>query len=301
MKKIKSEKGITLVALIFTILVLVVLAGVAILEIRDSGLVSKAESSTGVYNESEANEVNTFKNYENTIKDASKDSINTTDYTSEEIKNSEVLWAIGTDSYGLGVVAKYDANSKTLTITKNVKDSDGTMNNFSGSSTEAWFNKTEIKSNIKKVVIEEGVTSVSNYAFYKLTALETVQLPETLQSIGHYAFYGCTKLNKINIPSNVSKIGAFIFGNINSEFVIDFGTGFDITSKGISELAFSGRNDTYINVFEKYGSGTETTKEDVEIPNNGGAGNFKYQILTINKKSRSMAKNMTELTWTGWY
>ncbi|MBR4237449.1 leucine-rich repeat protein [bacterium] len=52
---------------------------------------------------------------------------------------------------------------------------------------------------ITKVVIPEGVTTISEYAFANLTALEEVVLPSTLIRIGVGAFYNCTSLKKINL------------------------------------------------------------------------------------------------------
>lgn len=54
---------------------------------------------------------------------------------------------------------------------------------------------------ITKVVIPEGVTTIEQYAFAKLTALEEVVLPSTLNLIGLGAFQGCTKLSKINLEN----------------------------------------------------------------------------------------------------
>ncbi len=52
---------------------------------------------------------------------------------------------------------------------------------------------------ITKVIIPEGVTTINEYAFANLTALEEVVLPSTLTRIGVGAFYNCTKLKTINL------------------------------------------------------------------------------------------------------
>ncbi|MBQ8319391.1 MAG: leucine-rich repeat protein [Clostridia bacterium] len=52
---------------------------------------------------------------------------------------------------------------------------------------------------IKKVIIPEGVTTINEYAFANLTALEEVVLPKSLKTIGVGAFYNCTKLTTINL------------------------------------------------------------------------------------------------------
>ncbi len=60
---------------------------------------------------------------------------------------------------------------------------------------------------VTKMEIPEGVTRISDYAFYNFSVLTGVTLPASLTSIGGSAFYGCTALTEIVIPSNVSSIG----------------------------------------------------------------------------------------------
>ena len=65
---------------------------------------------------------------------------------------------------------------------------------------------------ITKVIIPEGVTTINQYAFANLTALEEVVLPSTLTRIGVGAFYNCTALKKINLE-NVKFINEKAFAN----------------------------------------------------------------------------------------
>lgn len=64
---------------------------------------------------------------------------------------------------------------------------------------------------IYKVVIEEGVTSIGDYAFYNIDTLQSVSIPQTVTTIGEWAFYDCSGLFGIDIPGNVRTIekGAF--------------------------------------------------------------------------------------------
>lgn len=59
---------------------------------------------------------------------------------------------------------------------------------------------------IRKVVIEKGITSVGCYSFMKCKNLESVQLPNSLKIIGDYAFNECGSLKEIKIPDSVEKI-----------------------------------------------------------------------------------------------
>ena len=67
MKKYKFNKGITLVALIITIIILLILAGVAISQLTDSGLFGKAKLAKQKQENAEAIEDDRLKQYENAI------------------------------------------------------------------------------------------------------------------------------------------------------------------------------------------------------------------------------------------
>lgn len=87
---------------------------------------------------------------------------------------------------------------------------------------------------VKKVILSEGVTSVSRKAFMsfenmteavipstmrsidgftKCSALETILLPEGLLEIGVQAFALCNRLKTVTIPSTVEKIGVGAFAD----------------------------------------------------------------------------------------
>ena len=60
---------------------------------------------------------------------------------------------------------------------------------------------------IHTVIIRNGVTSVSKYAFYNCKNLQKVKLPNTLKVINCYAFYG----TKIKNPLNKNVYGIINF------------------------------------------------------------------------------------------
>ena len=73
-----------------------------------------------------------------------------------------------------------------------------------------WYQHRTI---IKKVVIENGVTSIGNSAFFYCTELSEVDMAETIVSVGKSAFQSCASLVKINIPKSVLSIGESAFTN----------------------------------------------------------------------------------------
>lgn len=64
----------------------------------------------------------------------------------------------------------------------------------------------------KAIIIEEGITNVSDNAFVFCTDVETVILPSTVKTIGISAFEYCYSLESIVIPENAKiKAGAFAY------------------------------------------------------------------------------------------
>lgn len=84
---------------------------------------------------------------------------------------------------------------------------------------------------ITKIVIPEGVTTIEQYAFAQLTALEEVVLPSTLNLIGLGAFQGCTKLSKINLE-NVQFINERAFSGCNLQDTLSDGKVAKLVSVG---------------------------------------------------------------------
>jgi hypothetical protein len=107
----------------------------------------------------------------------------------------------------------------------------GTMADFGNQTPAPWL--STYANRITSVVIESGVTSVGNYAFYGCNYLTSITLPANLQTIGNYAFVRCgmtsitlpasletigmrafqaVPITSINIPASVTTIGELAFG-----------------------------------------------------------------------------------------
>ena len=71
------------------------------------------------------------------------------------------------------------------------------------------FGNFKLEGELKKVVIQDGVTNVSNYALFFLPAATQVTLPESVTSIGRYGIAMCSKLTGLSIPKGVTEIGDF--------------------------------------------------------------------------------------------
>jgi hypothetical protein len=74
---------------------------------------------------------------------------------------------------------------------------------------------------IKAVVVQEGVTSIGNYAFYSLENCTDFSLPQSLTSIGKSGFSNCRALTEIVLPAGVSVLGDNAFrGCVNLHKVV---------------------------------------------------------------------------------
>lgn len=72
-------------------------------------------------------------------------------------------------------------------------------------------NQIYSKRNIKRVIIENGITNVSDNAFEGCEKLYFIKIPNTVVSIGKNSFRGCSSLEFIDIPNSVKTIGEYAF------------------------------------------------------------------------------------------
>lgn len=73
------------------------------------------------------------------------------------------------------------------------------------------FGNFKLEGELKKVVIKDGVTNVSNYALFFLPAATQVTLPESVTSIGRYGIALCSKLNGVSLPDGLQALGRGAF------------------------------------------------------------------------------------------
>lgn len=101
-----------------------------------------------------------------------------------------------------------------------IKFTNYSSNPLSSRKASLWLNGEEIVD----LVVPEGVTSIGQYAFYEIDALQSVTMSSTLVSIGGSAFYGCGNLTDITWSPSVKSVGtdAFIHsGKITGVWISD--------------------------------------------------------------------------------
>ncbi len=122
----------------------------------------------------------------------------------------------------------------------------GMMPDYSPDHLPPWYGCS-----VGAVIIENGVTSIGNYAFYQSTALSiyipggivkigqnafyesgliSVTIPGTVESIEDHAFHNCKNLTSVSVSKGVKTIGSNAFRGCTSLLYIDFPT--SITSVG---------------------------------------------------------------------
>ena len=85
---------------------------------------------------------------------------------------------------GENVTYNYVEATNTLTISGT-----GAMTDYYGYPNLIPWNS--YRSSIKTTIIENGITSIGGYAFYKCSGLISVTIPNSVTSIGNSVFYGC--------------------------------------------------------------------------------------------------------------
>ncbi len=247
MKNKERENGITLVALVVTIIVLLILAGVSIsLVLGNNGIITRAQDAVTKYKEAEANEQwqmdNFMANYEGgdayaralqqkglsaTATEngylAAEDAGDGKNVTLYHYDNNGNVTETETLAYAPEDLFTFDSSTNAITGI-NINDDDvyyddgihlgditGTLvipKKINGSEVI----KVNISDNyglysINTVIVPDGVTEISEDGFRDCEEMEYILLPNTLEKIGDYAFHYCWKLKKIVLPNSVTSVG----------------------------------------------------------------------------------------------
>ena len=85
---------------------------------------------------------------------------------------------------------------------------------------------------VTDVIIDNGITSISDWAFSEITTLVRVSLPETLESIGYQAFYS-TGIEEMYMPDSVTFVDYEAFANCLSLHTIAMSENIDNVGYGL--------------------------------------------------------------------
>ena len=96
-----------------------------------------------------------------------------------------------------------------------------------------WYSD---RTSIRNVIVEEGVTSIGDCAFWGCSNLTGISIPAGVTSIGEFTFNSCSSLTGVSIPEGVTSIDTYAFAGCSSLASVSIPDG--VTYIGSS--AFSG-------------------------------------------------------------
>ena len=123
------------------------------------------------------------------------------------------------------IMAEYAEQEETITPS-NADATEGTIDGFSWSLDEntltisgsGVFSATDVPweaSSVQKVILEEGITGIGDYAFAAYTCLTSVTFPDSLKTIGAHAFED-KAINAPTFPEGLTSIGAYAFSQCHN-------------------------------------------------------------------------------------
>ncbi|MBP3467137.1 MAG: leucine-rich repeat domain-containing protein, partial [Paludibacteraceae bacterium] len=129
---------------------------------------------------------------------------------------------------------------------------EGKMENY------GFFDSPFKNTNVTKVEISQGVTSIGESAFSGCKALTSIEIPNSVTSIGLGAFLGCEALTSIEIPNSVTSIGSYAFEGCEALTNINISDG-NANYASVNGVLYDKEKKTLIRCPQ--------TKTSIEIPN----------------------------------
>ena len=210
-----NNKGITLIALAITIIVLVILAGVSIAALKgDNGIINEAKDAKASHEKSIEEEERELNEVES-LKEATKK----TELTENEASG---VWEVASSTNNQ--ISKYTGKSTEVYIPNKIGNT--TINSvFTTAFDDVKKKITKLVvpgsiqlvsanflgfSNLKMVVLQEEITNIPTYTFNGCYKLEYLSIPSTIKTIEKWGL-ACTGIKNIVIPNTVTDVGEEIF------------------------------------------------------------------------------------------
>ena len=254
--KLKEMKGITLIALVITIIVLLILAGVSIATLTgENGILTQATNAKNKTKEAEADEI--FKLIANEWKIEKAKGTSLDAFLEEKEEEYGITATADGEDYILeynGEKIKIDSNGnltkvsgeEAVTLEAGLYAEDGTMvaswdeltNTYgldietdyttstynTGNSMYYVLNNNDELSSGTKLVISDNVASIGQLAFFLCESLTSVDLGNGVETIGFGAF-AATGLTSVTISDSVTSIGDSSFASCTGLISVSLGDG----------------------------------------------------------------------------
>ena len=143
---------------------------------------------------------------------------NTNSITVETQEDVPSQGAATSGNYGVNMGNNITWNFDEVTGTLTLSGS-GKMYNLSpgeGAEWHAYYHK------VKKIVINEGISSIGTNAFYGLEEAESIKIPHSVKTIYSGALQGCESIEEVHLPNNLTNIGTnafFLMGSCKGFYI----------------------------------------------------------------------------------
>ena len=214
MKNFRKNQGITLIALVITVIVLLILAGVTIVTLTgDNGILTRAQEAKNKTEQAQKDEENILDSYENLINEYAGIDWDTVLANAEKHPDQKTSTAIGVGTNGRVVnMDLWEYNFDDATNGYGLNDSVSLITTASAEASKG-YSGTDFENIVipQYISIDNGEnwTPVTNldWLFYNCIELKEInQLPDTVKSM-RYTFRGCINLNVVSsLPTNLENM-----------------------------------------------------------------------------------------------
>lgn len=219
----KMKKGITLVALVVTIVILLILAGISISTLTQTGLFEKAKLAKDKYKNSEELENTTLKKYEEKVSSyiGGSSRNNGKSEESEYIKSVNFSVNIGKNEIDITINTRIDDISKILGYHYFIKDENNRNVIKSGMTMSNQIKVEGLKADTKYNVLIVAYDIDNNYKIAEIQQIQTLSVP-AIEIISTYKISSINKngsataedITNVLFDGNI-KNGRIIYGLIN--------------------------------------------------------------------------------------
>jgi surface antigen bspA-like len=238
----KKAKGITLIALVITIVIVLILAGISMsFVLGENGIITKAQEAREKTEEAKANEEKDFAGWTDSIDKILKDNENDDDddydngmakyftYTVNEdakeatitgVKDEYATWAYYSSEKGLASIVDEDKIIQEIIIPKKIEynGKEYTVTQI-GKRALAFGSHANSTSAITSLMMPNTIRIIDDESF-KYQQITSIVWSENLKKIGANAF-SYNNMETIDLPRSLEEIGEYaFFGNVCKEIKI---------------------------------------------------------------------------------
>ena len=203
-----QKRGISLIVLVITIIVMIILATAIIISLNNTGIIensNKAVSDTDYKNVSVAAQLK----YSDILLGENTNGVQKSEYIREKLIEN------GTITYEQAKLYKFKNDGDVVRLQTKAeyeqmyKEELGILDESYYTVTNGKFKLTEAgktaatTGSLTKLAIPYGVTAIDNYAASGCKKLTHVIMPDTVTEIDYQCFYNCTNLENIVISKNI--------------------------------------------------------------------------------------------------